>query len=1274
MLKLFNFIFSVLLLISCSKDAPNFKSEIRVGEDFLKQKIACKKVNLYKNALEHSNTLEVFKCFNWEQKYPTLFNAIREFSVEDWNYLVMPLNKTFFSNEKSRLDFMHKISELKEDGGFENLDKFVKVFIKNKDFFDFINRISDQSNKSSETFEVLMTNLSLNQEDILRGLNIYYELLSSLKKDKGQLRKLAKFLDLLPGESDLKVKAIDLFVDFVLGRDFYKSKDVLSRLVINSNGPWLYKLANSKFSVKEYERIIYFEKNEYPELMSDVRVLRKSLKNSFTCPETSTTFDINAEIENELLNLSIGNQDEFVKNTIDARIKLEAFSEVCPSQKVFLYGVNRIHSKIENLLQEDWSFYVISNFHKIANGDNKLENREGFFDYIESDFYDTLRAYSELFYNDSWINQTIWTSVGKLSLKFHTELDKLLETLIEDKNIETLKSLAKLWRSLPKEDKLIILSLADYSWDPNFKMDEIIFYYKSFFEGKNNLLKNHKEILFYDSYSTKRTFNILNKFLSNYENDRFIEEFSQFLSKDSLIRLFQLFSEGIHFSTKVELGENLNDIGDPLIFRESPMLKCMTETSEFFKKNDYYSYLLNMPASCNQSGNSMIVTASWLLYGEEQKFQKKYGRTITGPLSIISRDMMRSYVALIVSLQESFIRRGLIHKSMSELINDFNERLLGKDGTQFFDSLMELTNEIIKDRDFSSGILIELTEKIKKEHIIPVLNALNSYKMNNKRFKKFYTSCSEEIKGDINADKCPTKERLKGYVSEIIDILSEKNDSDDTAIQLIVDTFYPGVGMVLPTHRKPKKQRRVNLTLRGTVESFYDLGGPSTTDKVTIYKEKNTSSVQALDALSKIEMTVKDISFLENFYGAYFMNTVASAKNFYKKVKALKRNVNLMNGAEGLFRTLNQFPEETDWKMKNIKNTYDGLIQAGENYGDRNHSDMFQTVLAIVSASSPKKGQKYNPWRLPKPSLAKGHKGKILTILSKMRGFSHLAAFSNKTINNNLLNIDHRISIIDKNLLNRFSHKKLVNALEKLLEEKSGEIKILTNKLIDYLYNVDSEKRWILAGLIWESMYTTSVSFNKGELDIILSDLNKIIDFLLRYVNESKLTKEEVNKVILFFNYLFDSYNNDKNSNEAINVMFKILTKKFNNSNILDKLNSIEIAEIDKIILSLINIVEESDKDQFRSVTLSLRDFLTSKNTDLSKVAAWIKLKATTDMDYLIKLVDYLNSPADEMPNKKFIGVFKQLFINNKSSIEEFLDTFSETAYFCDASIQNCPQ
>jgi hypothetical protein len=56
------------------------------------------------------------------------------------------------------------------------------------------------------------------------------------------------------------------------------------------------------------------------------------------------------------------------------------------------------------------------------------------------------------------------------------------------------------------------------------------------------------------------------------------------------------------------------------------------------------------------------------------------------------------------------------------------------------------------------------------------------------------------------------------------------------------------------------------------------------TKKEFIFYEKDSSRKGLGTVLDRLEIVIRDISFLNNFYGAFFKNTVAEAKDYKKEI------------------------------------------------------------------------------------------------------------------------------------------------------------------------------------------------------------------------------------------------------------------------------------------------------------------------------------------------------------------------------------------------------
>ena len=417
-----------------------------------------------------------------------------------------------------------------------------------------------------------------------------------------------------------------------------------------------------------------------------------------------------------------------------------------------------------------------------------------------------------------------------------------------------------------------------------------------------------------------------------------LDELSSFLSKDSLLMLFEFFSKGMPFDLEEEseMAQEIVKFENTTLVYRKPVRECLDQlTSNLSLGNDFYLNVFNIPQSCSSHFSGKLVFDSMLALQEVNKiFKQKYKEDLIGYTKLLSPQMMKDIFSSIVGLQFYFDHNEVIDESLEEIIAPLKEFLFEKGHVSLFENLIKILNRANKiDSTLTNKLIVEslrmnLSTKVRSEMFWSVLEDAVDTKI------EVSTYDCEELIGDYDGNKCATKEIVKEKIQAIVNLLLEKTDSDNQILEEIISLFRRDIGIDIPRNIKQKKQKKYSLSLIDLGKMLTD-SYRSRQYEVNYYLEninyKTNSSV-----LTRTEAIIKDIGFLDNFYGAFFMNKVSSSKKYVEQIKRLKSNVRLMKNTGGFFRKIGVFPESTRWQLNNILETYDGLWEAGEiGYADQ---------------------------------------------------------------------------------------------------------------------------------------------------------------------------------------------------------------------------------------------------------------------------------------------------------------------------------------------------
>lgn len=1276
MLKLINFIILSLFLFSCGKGA-DFKSEVVHDKDFYKRAKFCKKVDLYNNPLDKENTLNVFKCFNWDKNYKKLVKHIEESDEQEWNHLVAPFNEAYFGNKESRDKFLKTVAKLNEENGFENLNSFVKVFFKNENFFNFLISITSQKHKYRGQLISLMEDKVVSLQEVTPGLEAYKYFTKSVFKHREQLTQ--DFKNLNKGDKYFKtlIPVVDQIADFFAGKELETYSYAIKNFANYDKYPWFLSLLNKGLSRKDFVDSMFFVKNNYPEISSDFEVLNNILDKNLVCDGSTDEykFSINTEyeMENKVNALLSFNEIVFWQELIDARAKIVTFNNFCEptinGEKIenLMPIIDRIHNRSELFFKNPINFHSMAYLHNVVNDPKKVSSKFNIVKLIDSDF---TKAYINLV---DFVHQvepsfmgTLFDVASDLGLSFFFKLDEFHEMAFKQDNYRLFNTMGEFWQGFSEKEKLVLLKLLEYQFDTRFDFHKIVKYYQEFFKLNDSFDK-----IIYDNYfNTKEqseyTLNLLHNHISKMKDQKLLDELSSFLSKDSLLMLFEFFSKGIPLDLEgeSEVAPEIVKFENTSIALKKSVRECLDEvTSSLNINQDFYVNVFNIPNSCRSHFSGKLVFDSMIALQEiNEVFKVKYQQDLIGPSKLLSPQMMRDIFSSIVGMQFYFEHNNVIEKSLEEIIKPLREFLFDKGHSKLFDNLVKILNRANKiDPTLTNKLIVEslrmnLSTKERSKLFWSILEDAVDTNID------IYTYNCEDLIGDYDGNKCATKEIVKEKILAIVDLLLEKTDSENQILEEIINLFRKDIGIRIPRKKKPKKQKKYSLSLINFGKMLTD-SYRSRQYEVNYYLE-NASYKTNSSVLTRTEAIIKDIGFLDNFYGAFFMNKVSSSKNYVKQIKRLKANVRLMRNTGNFFRKIGVFPESTRWQLSSILETYDGLWEAGE----IGYADQLQATLALVSMTSPKKNQDFQPMRVPKVEKVAGHKGRLLTRLSEIRGLSHLAAkFESAYVKDGVYSPDEKLKEISDNFLMIFSEKKLKKTLRDIADNNKESITELTATMIDTLFDFDTEARAYLGSAIWDSLYIMHSIYGEEEADFVLDYAQRMFDLIVDLNKKIKVDKEDSKRLLKLMSKSLRSLASKIHEPKIANEVKLMIKEAFEDLNMVDALgvfvsDNFIIKKFEQLISDIAKASKDITKEKL--IFKSMKEYSSSKHFNNAALVEWVDNNSLNNNDYLNNLVDYLSQESSAASKSNMIRVVEFFISENPKRTEQFLREINNSVTF----------
>ena len=342
---------------------------------------------------------------------------------------------------------------------------------------------------------------------------------------------------------------------------------------------------------------------------------------------------------------------------------------------------------------------------------------------------------------------------------------------------------------------------------------------------------------------------------------------------------------------------------------------------------------------------------------------------------------------------------------------------------------------------------------------------------------------------DFDTKGCLKRNELKLEINEFFDVIRMKTSGKSLSKEMI-HYLHPDKSTELPSG---KAYRFTFKTLFVFLERL-DMEG----ELVTIHSPGGSSRKIKMTYLEMLETIVREIDFLNNFYGSYFVNELSQSTNYKKTIKKFKKYMKATKISSGFFRSIGNFPKSTKWKMRNLLNVFDALFKIDYQYKDFDGnelslSDFAISVMKVLRVTSDLESQSFTPLQKPQPELVNNHTGKALTRLmdmSLLRNLRDYISHRNGSINTFLKS--ETFKSIDQNLLAKFGVDKLSDSFSKIVNDKKN-LELMISDFIEWSKESDIETVVYFEQMVVQAMQTISLS-KRAKFDSLLPIIELVVE------------------------------------------------------------------------------------------------------------------------------------------------------------------------------------
>lgn len=1253
-------IFTLVVLIqSCTGQNPVELKKRSTLKTPIKE--SCSSMVFEGQVLSKKNILSIFDCSGWAKIYPEFTDAIKKLDEKSLNNTFKVFNDSFFSSKNSRKKIYETVAEAESRGEMESLSFLLEREFSKHKIFSFLSKTLAKDQLTLEERSQLWQLLSSSNKENLKTLNALRNILGSFEKNKDQ------FFNSITDEE--KAQLVDRFI--------IAFNEITKKVELNEWRQISMVFGKEEFPLKEWAQSgvshgsgTLVEILTKPDFSHNLDYLNRSLNEGITCRNRANTSSFYVNVKDELtykIN-SLNNDDKevFEQTLLHGLTKYIAFTDFCEEKKSQqgLGALYRVLKDAFSLIESSHDYLFLKSIHKIL-----MDDRFKFISFLNSDVFKEIQQLLLDAKNngrDGELMNSLLMTVADLPDEDLIHVAEIFSAL-GDQNSKTrswYKIFVKYWTSLNHEEKTNLMSILGVLVDEDLNSSKTFNFFSTVIDQFPDFSPRYSAILSDPNYLSDSL-----KMFEAFSGPGVQEELSLFFSNKGFFEVISIMTQdykGKHdviseVSTKLEQS-SIQYVVRPEALKESQTRICFKElTAAYEQETNYYSLVHSLPPSCiHVLGKAGFVGRIYLWMNSADQFllnnyqiddfNSSTGVWSPGMLHFIFSSALKAD-AVLENGQNRGIKKNLdeLHRVLSD------ERVLSS--LHHFSNLYQIINtELSMDRRF-----VEISSKASDKEINKLISdSLGLFAKNDSMVKVSHSSgdCLDLSK-NLGVEPCLTNQQTIDGIVDLARILRRKNEEGNSLIKELISWVHPHSGILLPG------QRRHSTDFDEIARFLNDLSNEKTT-RPMVYREGNEVHHLNGSILERVEIVIRDISFLDNFYGAYFKNNVADSKNYKNEIIDSEKLLVLMDHSGSVLRGTGVFPKETKLKLKNVRSSYLSLAELAGTFSQsdgsfRSYGDFIQSLLMAIKNSSKKSTQDFNPYRTPNPKIVEGHNGIFLTKVVKMSGLRHMANFIHKRF-------DPSLSPLKSDLFKKINSR-LVG------RHKVQDLQVFSQKILDkYLDNDRSQLNLFISDFVSYISSLKKVDQERFEAALIkvlaiLSDENlsndnawrilETAELAIRYwpeIREIFIKLDSGTKLLVALNNLLDGFlaspekvDNIIQSSSKFSLMTKkdfsqlIVRNEFreNLSKLLNDFSDLQDFQTNLNLHKALLVAFGSQKNQWRPVTSWLAGSLDRPENQLT-------------FSNLIKIVGHKDSNG-----YRFKLILDEIFLNQRQDLEKFLtETF----------------
>ena len=1261
------FIIGILILVqSCTGQKP---AELKNSTTPRRAvKASCSNMEFEGQVLSKKNVLNILDCTGWAKQYPDLNQAIGQSDEASVNKALKVINDSFFNTKAQRKAFYETIAEAEARGELDSLELILKKSLLDHRIVGQVNNALNKEHMNLTERADFMKVVSSSNDENLKVVRAIKHIAQAFELNKSTIHALLSDEE----KENLVPKVGSLLNDFSKNMDSQSWKH-LSKIIFSDGSPM------QRWAVEGQGKDLKLLLNviEEPDFFKDVSFLHNSLSSGINCTNRANSEDFNINVAQELKQKIDGlrskSKNEFQQMLLHGLTKYLAFQEFCEETRR-QQGIQSFYKVLKHafsVLPSHHDYQFLKRIHQIFGNDRYV-----FLSFLSSKSFSSLR---DLLINlrangsDDEFVEALYGVLADLSEK---DLQAVSEVLAEisDANSKTAiwqKSWSKLWDGLKTEEKdkfiqFLGLFLSE-EINPSETLNLLEQVLGKFPEFSENLSENLNDEQFQNSLrylihlmSDERVQNDLSGFLSNKGLFEFIEILTQEYKKP--IPRAQALEPVTHAPSPY--------VSDPETTSSLNTQACFYDLSKTYEKNtSYYNLVNNLPDTClNVLGEVGFVGQIYLWMNTSEKYfrgrgiddfhsgtgvwapgmlQFIFSAAVKADFALISKSGKKGILENIDSIHATLVDERLLETlhQFSQVYKTVDSKLSPGLEPRLLKFLDGKDDKVLNQLTADGLLLLKKSEPVVEIKIVP-------------------TKCSD-ISPELGTDPCLDSAYVKEQLVDMVRILRKPNEKNVTLAKELVKWLHPEGGIALPFGKKTTHTHKTSID--EVLRFLNDLSSEKTSKEFT-YLTANSSKRVKGTVLDRLEVVIRDIAFTNNFYGAFFKNDVAGAKDYRKDVIASEKLLMMLDRSGGVFRTFGGLPNDSKYRLKNVRSTYSSLIEVSDEYvqadgSKRNYGAFTQSLLAMISNSSKVSTQDFNPYRVASEKVVEGHNGWFLTKTVQLSGLRHLSSFVRSHFDENLsaLNTD-AFKQINRNLIARHDLTKVQTAVQKMLDKyldkDRNQMNMMLEDGVDFVNSLSDEEQKVIEEIAVKGLMLLS------DEKVETANIEKAAELI-------ELTTKmwpEIRKILIgvkdrrldFLNLLNEFMDNLVQHPEELNRLISTLV----NADLvsmaeLEKMLFQDDAFIDQITSFMNQLILMRDLNSDLNWHETVTAIFSQDTFEWEALKTWFKVamsgeKKKLSVSVLIEVLGEKNADG-----YKFKTIMDELFLNHREQLEDFLrETF----------------